>query len=83
MEVVPLLELPDPLARIAGVVPRRDRPQGVGRLDDIADRLSGAPGRMSREPHHEGDHQDEDGNPANMCSHVSEQVFALSRVARA
>lgn len=67
-KVIPLLELPDPLAWVAGVVFRSDRPERVTRLHDVGHRLPGASRGPGGEPDREGDDQDEDGEP-------SEHVF--------
>src|SRR5204862_3549433 len=72
VQMVPLLELPDPLPRVSRVVGGRDRPEGVGRLDDVARRLPSAAGRSSDDAYYEGDSQEEDGQPR-------EHVFVVYR----
>src|SRR6266576_2606103 len=59
-KVIPLLELPDPLTCVAGVVLRSDRPESVRRLHDVGRGLAGTPGRPGSEPYREGDDQDDD-----------------------
>src|SRR5207253_9814223 len=41
-QMVGLPELPDAFARVAAVAALRDRPEGVGRLDYVDERRSGA-----------------------------------------
>jgi hypothetical protein len=59
--VVAVLELPDPLARIPGVVACGDRPQRVGRLDHVAHGLAGAPGGTGGHADEQGDGEEQDG----------------------
>src|SRR6266498_1848941 len=68
VQVIPTLELPDSLTRIAGVVRGRNRPEGVRRLHHVRRGLSSAPGRP-------GDDADEqrDGEQENEQSR--EHVF--------
>jgi hypothetical protein len=67
-KVIPLLELPDPLTWVAGVVLRSDRPERVTRLHDVGHWPAGASRRPGGEADREGDDQDEDCDP-------SEHVF--------
>src|SRR3954447_6581495 len=83
--MVPVLQLPDPLAWVAGVMLGRDRPERVRRLDDVPDRLSGAAppgggparGRGAR-PRARAAIRTTNAIRANICSYASEHVFALS-----
>ena len=75
MEMVPLLELPDALAGVAAVAPGRDRPQGVGRLHDVA-ALRPCPARGVGD-----DAEDEDAQNQH-DEELSEHVFDMLRRTR-
>lgn len=60
VEVVALLELPDPLTRVSPVVGGRDRPEGVRWLHHVAHGFPSAAGRPGDHAHQEGDGQEED-----------------------
>ena len=64
-----MLELPDAVTRITGVVRGRDRPERVGRLDDVGLRVAGAPGRA-------GVGADEQRGCENENEEFREHVFA-------
>src|SRR5207253_2314798 len=70
--VVPPLQLPDSLPWVSRVVGAGDRPEGVRRLDDIADGLARAAGGTSDDAHHEGDGQEKD-------EEAGEHVFVAYR----
>ena len=69
-QVVRLLELPDAVARVAAVPRRRDRPERVGRLDDVVLRLSGAARAAGEHGPRDRDDQSDDDDRPNMCSLV-------------
>src|ERR1051326_494086 len=77
-EVVPPLETPDGLARVAAVVRRRDRPDRVGRADDVGLRLPRASGRACIGPDEECDRRREDEESWEHVFDPTEQVFGLS-----
>ena len=62
VEAVPLADLPHGLARVAAVLPQRDRPERVGRLDHVAPfgpgALPGARDDAQEQREREGDDDD-------------------------
>src|SRR5581483_12505289 len=74
-EMVPLLELPDALARVAGVRPGGDRPERVGRPNDVRALRSGTVGAAGDEPDGEGGEYGDD-------KELHEHVFAIVRRTR-
>jgi hypothetical protein len=60
-QVVAVLELPDPLPGIPGVMACGDRPEGVGGLDDVGHGLAGSPGGAGGHADQEGDGQEQNG----------------------
>src|SRR5204863_1703578 len=77
-EAISPLELPDRRTRVASVVRRRDRPEGVGRTDDVDLRPAGAARGACIGPYEEPDRHDDEDDPeehvfasyANACSAV-------------
>lgn len=68
--MVSLLELPDALADVAGVAPRGDAPERVGRLHDV--RALGAGSVRAA-----GDEADRDGRDDEDQEELAEHVFAM------
>src|SRR3954468_16207220 len=69
-EVVALLELPDTLPNVARVAVRGDRPEGVGRLDDVRPLGPGGVGAA-------GDQTDRESREHQHDDKLPEHVFAI------
>src|SRR6266404_6112472 len=68
--MVPLLELPDALAGVAGVARDGDRPEGVGGLHDVGPLGPGTVGRP-------GDHPDGERREDEHDEQLDEHVFVI------